>query len=519
MILRIAYKLVYSAGNKLFWLHGRSVFVRSFCLLLYILAANPLHAADEVPGSQWCNRQVSHIGFQGNKVTREQVMARELVQQVGQPCSLDDVIDGIQNIMDLGLFKSVRVEIRMPKIGPGRYQAEFSESTSNTDTDISATSDSGATSSAEIARKVVDKSNENGLEHVNVRDKEIRSDPQSEVELVYIVREKIFFLPIPRFSRTSDGELRLGGQLRWDNFLGRLHQLKLTSEKRQEDDGRGRTGYVHKVEYVVPRFFGSRHGMSISAGIERRNAQLARDGVIYGEALRKSRQLEIRLVRWQNHSDGVQGLSYFGGIGIEQRDYEIKSGETGPFSDGLDVTLVAGFDVVRVHQDHYRRRGFQYGTAIRIADKYLDSDFAYIRLDASARWYIPLRRPQTNLNVQARLGLSNLAPFGQRSYEIGGGEMLRGMESGTFTGNILTMLNVEYLSGFFAYPAWRWVAFTDVGNVFKDDKFNVFRQKVRVGGGLRWKLESLTNTDIRLDLAWDPQQARVTPYLSTSLTF
>lgn len=413
-------------------------------------------AADAIPGEQWCDRTVVSIVLAGNDVTRDHVIQRELPQRVGSPCSLDNIIDGVQNILDLGLFQSVRAELHL---------------------------------------------DENAL------------------VLRYIVKEKIFFLPIPRFSRTSDGELRLGAQLRWDNFMGRLHQLKLTGEKRQENDGRGRTGYVHSMDYVVPRFFQSSYGLSVSLASERRNVELAENAVVFGEALRRSQRGEWRLARWSNDNNGIKGLSYFTGFGVEHREYEIRSGNTGPFRDGKNVNLIAGFDIKQIHQDTYRRRGSHYSAYLSMADKLLGGDFRYVRTDVQARWYIPLDRPETNLNVQLRVGLSSAAPFGERTYSIGGGDMLRGMQGDTATGNFLTLANLEYLSGFFAYPAWRWLIFADIGNVFNRGEVNLLDQHIRLGSGLRWKLARLTNTDIRLDLAWDPRRSKITPYLSTSLTF
>ena len=144
--------------------------IAGHCLILFaslFACMTSALAADAIPGEQWCDRTIDNIRFAGNKVTRAQVIERELVQREGELCSLDDIIDGIQNIMDLGLFKSIRAELDL-----------------------------------------VDEL----------------------LTLRYIVGEKIYFLPLPRFSRTSDGELRMGAQLRWDNFMGRLHQLKLTSE-------------------------------------------------------------------------------------------------------------------------------------------------------------------------------------------------------------------------------------------------------------------------------------------------
>lgn len=423
---------------------------------LLLIAISTVHAADAIPGEQWCDRAVDTISFEGNRITHAEVISRELSQLPGKPCSLDDIIDGIQGAQDLGLFKTVRAELR---------------------------------------------------QH------------DEQLTLVYIVTEKIFFLPIPRISRTSDGELRYGAQLRWDNFLGRLHQLKLTYEKRQEDDGQGRAGYVHSLDYSVPRFFGSRFGMAVSLDRIRRNAELAQDGVIYGEALRESQRAELRLARWAKETTGVQGFSYFLGIGFEDRSYQIRSGTNGPYQGGQNSTLLAGFDVQRIHHESFNRRGYEYGVTIRLADPVWGADFSYARLDAHMRWYKPLVRPQTNLNVQLRLGLSSMAPFGERNYGIGGGEMIRGMRTNDVTGDILTLLNVEYLSGFFSYPQLRWVAFSDVGNVYLKNDVRLHKQLVRGGLGLRWKLEELTNTDLRVDVAWDPKRRKLTPYLSSSLTF
>ncbi|MFT6639391.1 MAG: outer membrane protein assembly factor BamA [Gammaproteobacteria bacterium] len=424
--------------------------------LSLFIAASTTHAADAIRGEQWCDRIVDSVSFEGNRITQAQVIRRELHQLPGELCSLDYIIDGIQSAQDLGLFKSVRAELRL---------------------------------------------NDGWL------------------ELVYIVSEKIFFLPIPRFSRTSDGELRVGAQLRWDNFLGRLHQLKLTYEKRQEDEGQGRAGYVHSVDYTVPRFFGSRFGMGVSLDRVRRNSELAQDGVVYGEVLRESQRAELRLARWAKDTTGVQGFSYFLGLGIEDRFYDIRSGTTGPFQGGQNANVLAGFDVQRVHHDSFNRRGYEYGVTLRFADSSIGADFRYARLDSHLRWFRPLARAQTSVNVQLRLGLSSKAPFGERSYAIGGGEVIRGMRTGYATGDILTLANVEYLAGFFSYPALRWVAFSDIGNVFLKDDVKLYRQIIRGGLGLRWKLEELSNTDLRLDVAWDPKRSKLTPYISTSLTF
>ena len=414
------------------------------------------HSADEIPGADECRQPIHSIRFSGNTVTRPEVMQRELGFDTGSICALDAVIDGIQSIMDLGLFRSVRAELQL----------------------------------------------ENG-----------------QLDVRYVVLEKFYFLAIPRVSRTSDGELRGGLQLRWDNFTGRLHQLKITSEKRQEEDGRGRSGFVHSVEYEVPRFFGSDHGLAVELSSERRQTELSRDGQLFGESVRESTLLDVEFARWINQSTGVRGLRYFGGFRFHRRHHDIRQGEIGPFSGGTDVSLKLGFENRLLRVETYRRQGLVFGGAVHIASPATGSDFRYHRADAFIKYYHPLLGGLRNINVQARIGWSDGAPFGERTYAIGGGELLRGIEPANRSGDILTLLNGEYLSAFFAYPNWRWVVFADIGNTFLRDSVHLHQQAVRGGLGLRWKLQALTNTDLRIDVAWDAEQKKPQTYVSTRLTF
>jgi len=81
------------------------------------------------------------------------------------------------------------------------------------------------------------------------------------------------------------------------------------------------------------------------------------------------------------------------------------------------------------------------------------------------------------------------------------------------------LLNIEYLHGWFRHPSLRWVVFTDIGNVYESGKTNLLKLNARGGTGLRWKFESLSNTDLRLDLAWDPDRNAAKLYISSNLTF
>ncbi len=413
-------------------------------------------SADAIPGEDYCDRPVRSIVFSGNHVTKPQVLLREIKQSIDTECSIDQIVDSIQAIMDLSLFKTVYADLAL-----------------------------------------VD----------------------DELQLQFTVKEKVYFLVIPRISRTSDAELRGGVQMRFDNFLGRMHEMRITSERRKEDDGEGPGGFVHRVAYNIPRFFGSDYGFSFEVGSDRRQLNLSVDGTELGAAQSETQSLGFSFSRWVNQSRGVQGLRYFFGARLAQRDLDVLSGEAGPFVGGQDLSFILGFENKQVRQDAFRRRGTVIGTQLTLANNKVNSDFEYSRVDVYGKVYIPLPNGIRNLNVQALLGISDGAAFGESSYSIGGGEKFRGMQSGQASGELLAVVNIEYLHAWFSYPQWRWVAFTDIGNVAKRSKGDILKLRARGGLGLRWKLESLSNTDIRLDVAWDPSRERVQTYVSSNLTF
>jgi len=439
-----------------------------FWFLPWLLAAAfcaDTQAADAIPGEQYCDRPVSKIIFSGNS-TKRHVLLREVLQKEGEACSLDHVVDSVQSILNLGLFRSVVAEFKL------------------SDDPISA------------------------------------DDPTNgELEPHFVVREKFALLVIPRFSRTSDAELRAGIQVRWDNVAGRLHQMKLTSENRRADDGAGNEGFIHRLSYNVPRFFGSDFGMGLSFAVRRQQTDFRQDGFTHGVGWNESKVFDLILSRWAANTDGVAGLRYFGGFQVADSKLTLDEGDAGPFVGGDDINFVFGLENTLKQVDRFRRQGQVYGASIRFANSETHSDFSYVRFDGFWRYYRALPGNNKNLNVQLRLGLSDGAPFGRRAFSVGGGEILRGLPPGSSTGDILTLANVEYLSAFTGREYWRWVAFADIGNVYRRQRVKLLRQKLRLGLGFRRKLESLSNTDLRLDFAWDTEAERFRSFFSTHLTF
>ena len=424
-----------------------------------VLAALPgvVRAADAVPGEEYCDGSIDQITFTGNKKTRDIVLLEQLDFSAGDACSLDHVVDGIQSIMDLRLFRSVA--------------ASFSH-------------DSGVTT------------------------------------LDYQVVEKIYFLPIPRLSRTSDGELRYGAQLRWDNFRGRNHRLKLTAERREEDDGSGPGGDHYEIEYDIPRFFGSDVGVSTELVYQRKLRQLEQDGIEFGTVDSNDSSVRLLLSRWVNQGGVTQGLRYTLGFRIQQRDQQLLSGVKGPFVEGTDVAIGIGFIKRDVRDELFRLNGFEWGARFELSSSAFGSSFDYNRTDIFYRRYRPLGGLSLrNLNYQLRVGFSNDGPFGTRLYSLGGGESHRSREKRSKTGDVLVLANIEYLVGWPGNQALRWVLFSDIGNVYRHNDIDLLNQEFGFGAGIRWKVLKFSNTDLRLDAAWDQRERSLRYIFSTSLTF
>jgi len=95
----------------------------------------------------------------------------------------------------------------------------------------------------------------------------------------------------------------------------------------------------------------------------------------------------------------------------------------------------------------------------------------------------------------------------------------RGLKPGARDGDVLTLFNLEYLSGLYRYPHMRWVLFTDIGNVQRHNDFDLGHQVVGLGAGMRWKLLAVSDTDLRVDVAWSKELDGPRFYFSTNLTF
>lgn len=139
--------------------------------------------------------RIAAIRFEGNRVTREAVMLRELAVAVGGRASDAALLDSRQALLDLGLFREVELQLEP------------------LDTDAAT--------------------------------------------LLVRVREKRYVLPLPRLDGSSDSDFSYGLQLRWANVGGRNHRLNLFVEEGDFSNERDRDHErMTRVSYQAPYLFG-----------------------------------------------------------------------------------------------------------------------------------------------------------------------------------------------------------------------------------------------------------------------
>lgn len=154
--------------------------------------------------------QISRIEIEGNATTREEVILRELAVAVGDVANPTALEASRQAILDLGLFRDVRL--------------------------LTVAEDGG-------------------------------------LVLRIVLREKRYLLPIPRIDASSDEDYSYGAQLRWSNVAGRNHRLNAYMERsRFENESDRDRDELWRLSYAAPYLFNERDGLSVAAEqLDRRN--------------------------------------------------------------------------------------------------------------------------------------------------------------------------------------------------------------------------------------------------------
>lgn len=381
---------------------------------------------------------IKDIRFTGNRVTIARTMLQEMRLKKGDPADPELIELSRQGIMDLGLFKHVSIE--SVQEGDG-------------------------------------------------------------VILEVSVSEKYFLLPLPTFSRSADGDLSYGVNLKWDNIAGRNQSLSAKIKKKDFQGADTNTEKTFGLDYTYPRIRGSAWDINIFSSIsdESVNAEDI-DGSIYQ---RNASTIGFKLGRWFRKTGPSNGWFFRAGLAARHREHDLISGTSGLFEDGSRGSYLMDIGYTEVHDHLYSRTGRELGYEMEwghsdIGDEgdFTTNNFYYRRF----MWW--KNKPHHNLNYQVRAGFSSDTFFNEPAYELGGASTLRGYPRDSVFGNAYLLANMVYLRPIFGQKSLRGAVFLDVGNAWPEvGDIDLTELEAGAGVGLHWRIKSFVNLQLRVDLA------------------
>lgn len=158
-------------------------------------------------------RSLRRIDFEGNRVTRESTLLRELPFTPGDTVEARQLMAAAQHLLDLGLFRSVSSELQVL--------------------------------------------------------------PDGSVAVTYTLRERLYILPTPRLDATSDGTFGGGLGLTWSNFLGRNHSLGALAIYRRFDERDRDNETLARAAYNWRRVGNSRFNLQFFGGYRQQEARFS----------------------------------------------------------------------------------------------------------------------------------------------------------------------------------------------------------------------------------------------------
>ena len=388
--------------------------------------------------------RIKNIRYEGNHVTQESVLEREIYVKTGDIVDKTLLEKSTQGIMNLGLFKTVKVYLE-----EGYTEADISYGEANKET---------------------------------------------LVDIVFVVEEKYYLLIVPRV-KSDDNELHIGVQVRWDNVWGLNHEMRLLFENR--GDTQGISENRNEFKYFYPNINDSAYSVNVS--VQASNEVDEANGVIN----RQDDIYQLSISRWLNDQGRNRGWFAGSSVSYQQRFNEVISGTE--ISDHLDAVVLgidSGFSDVNNYE--FNRGGKAYGYNLSWSHESIGSEEEFTRHLFYYRSYYRFNNaPISNLNVQTEIGHSNNDILGKSAFSLGSSDDLRGYENDRFNGNSMFLMNIEYMFPQKDYPIIRYVYFIDMGSTADEIK-DLFHQPVNIGAGLglRWKIRALVNIDLRADIGY-----------------
>ena len=337
------------------------------------------------------------------------------------------------------------------------------------------------------------------------------------------VREKHYFLPLPRLDRNTDGDITYGFDVYADNLGGLNQRLKLSRKTKNYSDSSG-TERSTSLDYSYPRMFGTAYQLNFSADRAELPEATLTDPASGVRASYAHRTANARFVlsRWLNVPGPSRGWRFGGGLVWHRQQYETSAGLSVPQGYAGDTYgVLASASYYDVRDLLYTRAGVSFGYDLEAGGKFSGSDYSYLRHRIYYRRYMPVSSvPYRNVNVNLSLGLSTGQLFRGDAFALGGADSLRGYESSVVAGKAYVLANVEYLTPIFGQRALRGALFVDVGNAFPRNRA-IDLTDLHAGGGLglRWKLKTFVNVDLRLDVAYANSADGIKIYAGTKAPF
>lgn len=387
--------------------------------------------------------RIVDIRISGNEVTRARIVEQELAVGIGDPASPQALADSQQAVQDLGLFRSVHLS---------------------------------------------------------------QEPADGGVVLRIHVREKRFFLPIPRLDTSSDLDYTYGAQLRWSNVWGLNHRLTAyVEETKYRKDRNLDSSRSARVSYRAPYLRGSDYSLDAAAErteqvtLNRRNPGPEGDNT-FEETLH---EFELLGLRSFSPTRPRRGWTVGGGL---RWQHQKTGGPQAPPSDGKATALVAlaSYDDMRFNV--YSDTGQHLDVRAELALDGLGSDYGYERVEATWRDYRAIgTTPHQTAHLIAAAGVLGGGPRSRNTFSMGGSSRMRGYDSDYLEGD-----SYWYLAGEYLRPVrWNWLrllAVAELGgarrNVFGPQPDQGNRSvHASIGLGFRARITWFVDIDLELGVA------------------
>jgi outer membrane protein assembly factor BamA len=404
----------------------------------------PIKEVDDAAGSK-AYAPVREIAFRGNQKTLAKTMLREMSLHVGDPADPSAIARSRQQILDLGLFQSVESE---------------------------------------------------------------ESPLDDGLRVTFVVKEKVFLLPLPRVEANSDGEYGLGGNLRWNNVTGQNDTAQLLAVKRQLKERDRDSQLLINGSYVAPLLFDTPYTLSTAGGISEQHS-LNPDGTGYNESFQG---LEVIATRSLSPEMPPSQGWYAGGGPQFQNESVDGPFAPKPYGHATSAVGVVGYKDMRFHV--FSEDGTLFSFRLESAINDLASDYGYVQAITSYEHIWPIgTTPFQTFGFKAQ-GSGYVGGGDNRrlnAYSIGGAARLRGYEKDLAEGDFS-----YYFSGEYLVPMWRpWLRFlaiAEAGSVYpKPGQTGGRPLYASIGFGVRARIPWLVGIELEAGVALpliDDNQAR-----------